>query len=134
MHKLITTLSIATLAIAASLAAALAVPAVAAGHKGGDAVAGKKVFAKCAMCHSVKPGVKRLGPSLSGIIGRKAGTVAGYKYSPAMLKSGVTWTPAKLDSYLADPRGTLPGVKMIFAGLPQSNDRANLIAYLNAQK
>lgn len=134
MHKLITALSIGALAIAANLAATFAGPAVAASGKGGDPVAGKKVFGKCVMCHSVEPGVKRLGPSLAGVIGRKAGTVAGYKYSPAMLKSGVTWTPAQLDSYLADPRGTLPGVRMIFAGLPKPADRANLIAYLNTQK
>ena len=96
----------------------------------GDAAAGKTIFVRCAICHSVTPGENRLGPTLAGIVGRKAGTVAGYNYSPAMKNSGVTWTPDALDAYLANPRGKLPGVKMIFAGLPKHEDRANVIAYL----
>lgn len=98
----------------------------------GNAAAGKVVFAKCAACHTVVPGQNRLGPTLAGVIGRKAGTVAGYNYSPAMKNSGKVWTKAEIDAYLANPRGRLPGVKMIFAGLPSAQDRANLIAYLAA--
>lgn len=100
----------------------------------GDAAAGKTVFARCAMCHSVALGENRLGPTLAGIVGRKAGAVPGYNYSPAMKNSGVTWTPDALDAYLANPRGKLPGVKMIFAGLPKPEDRANVIAYLANSK
>lgn len=100
----------------------------------GDAAAGKLTFAKCMICHSVAPGDNRLGPTLAGVVGRKAGAVAGYNYSPAMKNAGITWTPDVLDAYLANPRGKLPGVKMIFAGLPKPEDRANLIAYLAKQK
>lgn len=98
----------------------------------GNAAAGKVVFAKCAACHTVVAGQNRLGPSLAGVIGRKAGSVAGYNYSPVMKAANRTWTKAELDAYLANPRVRLPGVKMIFAGLPSPQDRANLIAYLAA--
>ena len=112
--------------------AALAVqPApVAAQAPGGDAVAGKVVFARCMACHSVVAGQNKLGPSLAGVIGRKAGTVAGYAYSPAMKAAPISWTPAKLDAYLTAPRAVVPGTKMIFAGMPKPADRANVIAYL----
>ena len=103
-------------------------PAIAA--PSGDVAAGKLVFARCAMCHTVAAGENRLGPSLAGVIGRKAGSIAGYNYSAAMKNSGVTWTPENLDAYLANPRAKLPGVKMIFAGLPKAEDRSNVIAYL----
>lgn len=96
----------------------------------GDVAAGKLVFARCAMCHTVATGENRLGPSLAGVIGRKAGSVAGYNYSPTMKNSGIIWSPENLDAYLANPRAKLPGVKMIFAGLPKPEDRANVIAYL----
>lgn len=114
----------------ALFAAWAALPVSATAAPSGDAAAGKTIFARCAICHSVAPGENRLGPTLAGIVGRKAGTVAGYNFSPAMKNSGVTWTSAALDAYLANPRGVLPGVKMIFAGLPKPEDRANVIAYL----
>ncbi|HEX8445544.1 MAG TPA: cytochrome c family protein [Sphingomonas sp.] len=96
----------------------------------GDAVKGKATFAKCMICHAVEPGKNKLGPTLSGVVGRKAGTVPGYAYSAAMKAIGLTWTPAVLDKYLASPRAVVPGTKMIFAGLPAPADRANVIAYL----
>lgn len=117
------------------IAALAAVPAVIqAAGPAGDAAAGKLVFAKCAICHSMAPGDNRLGPTLAGVVGRKAGTVPGYNYSPAMKNAGLIWTPANLDAYLANPRGKLPGVKMIFVGLPKPEDRANVIAYLTNPK
>jgi cytochrome c len=109
------------------------IPAYAAPPAGNPA-AGKAVFAKCAACHSVASGDNRLGPSLAGVVGRKAGTVPGYNYSAALKGSGVTWTPAALDAYLANPRAKIPGIKMVFMGLPKPEDRANMIAYLAKPK
>jgi cytochrome c len=119
-----------TAVLAVAALATLPTPAAAAG----DPVAGKAVFARCAVCHSVNAGENRVGPSLHGVVGRKAGTEAGFNYSPAMKTSGLTWTPGELDSYLTSPAKKLPGIKMIFAGLPNPTDRANLIAYLGTLK
>ncbi|MEP7007182.1 MAG: c-type cytochrome [Sphingomonas bacterium] len=96
----------------------------------GDAVKGKAVFARCAICHDLKPGVPKMGPSLYGVFGRKAGTVAGFNYSPAMKSAKITWSPTTLDSYVTSPTRLIPGNKMAFAGLTAPADRANLIAYL----
>ena len=96
----------------------------------GDAVKGKAVFARCAICHDLKPGVQKMGPNLHGVFGRKAGTVAGFNYSPAMKSAKITWSAATLDSYVMSPAKLIPGNKMAFAGLATPADRANLIAYL----
>jgi len=97
-----------------------------------DADHGAKVFAtQCGECHSVKPGKNRTGPSLFGVIGRGAGSVADYRYSDAMKHSGLTWTADELDLYLTDPRKVVPGGKMKYRGLTDSGARADLIAYLN---
>jgi cytochrome c len=96
----------------------------------GDAAKGKKVFNKCKICHSLKKGKKKIGPSLYGVIGRKAGKVAKFKYSKAMKKSAVVWDEKSLDAYLTKPKKFIPGTKMIFAGIKKQKDRDNLIAYL----
>lgn len=96
----------------------------------GDPVKGKAVFARCAICHTVEPGKNKLGPTLANIVGSKAGDVPGFNFSPAMKASKVVWTPHALDKYLTNPRAFLPGNRMIFAGLPKPEDRANVIAYL----
>jgi cytochrome c len=111
--------------VSAAFAAMAAAPVSA-----GDPKGGKLVFAKCAVCHSIVQGENRLGPSLAGIVGRKAGVTPNYAYSTAMKASGVVWTRQELDAYLANPRGKMPGVKMFFVGLPKPEDRANVIAYL----
>ena len=95
-----------------------------------EAAKGKKIFNKCKICHSLKKGKKKIGPSLYGVIGRKAGTVAKFKYSKAMKKSGVVWDEKSLDAYLTKPKKFIPGTKMIFAGIKKQKDRDNLIAYL----
>lgn len=96
----------------------------------GDAEAGKKVFAKCAVCHVVEKAQNKVGPTLHGVIGRPAGTVEGFKYSDAMKNSGLVWDEATIDQYLANPKGFVKGNKMAFAGLKKPEDRANVIAYI----
>lgn len=103
-----------------------------AGAPAGDAVKGKAVFARCAICHDLNPGVQKMGPNLHGLFGRKAGTVAGFNYSPAMKSAKITWSAATLDSYVTSPAKLVPGNKMGFAGLAAPADRANLIAYLQS--
>ena len=97
----------------------------------GDPAAGKKIFNQCQACHTVVKGKNGLGPSLNGVIGRKAATAEGFKnYSPAMQKADIVWTEENLDKYLADPKGFIPGNRMIFIGLKKPEDRANVIAFL----
>jgi cytochrome c len=96
----------------------------------GDAVKGKAVFARCAICHDVRPGINKLGPSLGGVFGRKAGTVAGFNYSPAMKAAKISWSATTIDSWVTSPSKMVPGNKMAFAGVSSPEDRANLIAYL----
>src|SRR5262249_30185212 len=90
---------------------------VAATAGAGDAAAGRLVYRKCQACHSMDAGKNLLGPSLAGIMGRKAGAESGYGYSPAMKQSGLVWDANTLDAYLADPQKLIPGNKMPFPGL-----------------
>ena len=99
----------------------------------GDAAAGEKVFNQCKTCHVAEAGVNRVGPSLWGLIGRTAGSVDGFKYSPANKKSGLVWTPEQLFTYLEAPQKTIPGTYMAFAGLKKPQDRADVIAYLKTK-
>ncbi|MBZ9648893.1 cytochrome c family protein [Sphingobium sp. 3R8] len=99
----------------------------------GDAAKGKTVFARCALCHDVKPGPKKMGPSLAGIFGRTSGTMAGFTYSPAMQNAKIRWDAKSIDTFLTKPSGLVPGNRMAFAGVPNAVDRANLIAYLKAE-
>lgn len=99
----------------------------------GDAttVAARPVaFAQCASCHAVEPGKNGIGPSLAGVFGARAGHEASYAYSSAMRASGLSWDEATLDRYLKDPRGTVPGTKMAYAGLKDDARRAELIEWL----
>jgi cytochrome c len=75
-----------------------------------------------------------VGPSLFGVVGRPAGTAPGYNYSEANKSSGKTWDDATLDTYLTNPKALVPGTKMVFPGLPDAADRANVIAYLDTLK
>jgi len=91
-------------------------------------------FTQCKACHSVEAGKNGVGPSLAGVYGRKAGTLAGFKYSEPHLKSGLTWDEPTLTKYLASPKDVIPGNKMVFAGLKDSADVAAVIAYLKTLK
>ena len=96
-----------------------------------DAAAGEKVFNKCKVCHHVGEGATNfVGPVLNGIVGRKAGSYAGYNYSDANKNSGITWTEDELKKYLKDPKGVVPGTKMVFPGLTNEQEIDNVIAYL----
>ena len=115
----LTAISIATLSTGQSLAQ--------------DAAAGEKVFAKCKACHVADEDKNKIGPSLKGVIGRTAGTLEGFKFSPAMVeagKGGLVWDDAKLTEYLKAPKALVKGTKMAFAGLKKDEDLANVIAYL----
>jgi cytochrome c len=96
----------------------------------GDPARGEKRFEECATCHTLDRGVNNVGPSLSGLFGRTAGSIADFRYSPALKRSGITWTPQTLDTFIADPQKEVPGNRMPFAGMPDTADRADLIAYL----
>ncbi len=100
----------------------------------GDPALGKTAFNKCAACHSIKEGENKIGPSLHGVVGRPSHSIEGFNYSEAMKAYNVTWDPATLDHYLADPRGVVNGTKMIFVGLKKDDERANVIAYLETLK
>lgn len=100
----------------------------------GNAEKGKAVFRQCTVCHSAKPGENRVGPSLAGIIGEKAGEVPGFNFSKAMKESGIVWNEKTLDDYLEHPQKTVKGTRMAFPGLKKAEDRANVIAYLKTLK
>jgi cytochrome c len=96
----------------------------------GDAARGEQKFRDCGACHSLKPGVTLVGPSLAGIFGRKAGALTDFRYSAAMRRSGITWTAQTLDAFTADPQKHVPANRMPYEGMPDASDRADLIAYL----
>jgi cytochrome c len=100
----------------------------------GDVEAGKTAFKKCALCHTTEAGKNKIGPSLFGIVGRKSATVENFNYSEAMKKFDHTWDEETLDTYLADPRATVPETKMIFPGIKDKAERDNVIAYLETLK
>ena len=98
-----------------------------------DAERGKKVFRKCAACHTAeKGGRKKIGPNLWGIVGAPVGARDGFRYSKAMAAFGGSWTPERLDAYLTKPRALVKGGSMSFAGLKRDRDRADVIAFLNS--
>jgi len=99
----------------------------------GDAAAGATVFNRCKACHVVEDAKNKVGPSLMGVVGRKAGTHEGFKYSQAMVEAGeggLVWDEATIAEYLKDPKGFIKGNKMAFPGLKKDDEVANVIAYL----
>lgn len=118
------------------LVAALGLGVTGTAHAQGDPAAGARGFDRnCGICHSAAaPAKNRWGPALLGVVGRPAGAMPGYKYSKAMLASGVTWTPQALDAWLTGPRDYIPGVKMGFRGLKSAQERADIIAFLATRR
>lgn len=102
--------------------------ATSAGHA--QTVSAPMAFAVCTGCHSTQPGKTMFGPSLAGLSGRKAGTVPGYAYSPALKASGLTWNAATLDRWLKGPQRLVPGTRMPFAGMQDAKARKAVIGYL----
>jgi cytochrome c len=96
-----------------------------------DVDKGKALFEQCAACHSLDGSGDYDGPSLKGVIGRKAGSLEEYRYSAAMKRSDVTWDATTLDKYIADPQAFIPGNRMAFAGIAEKTERDDLIAYLS---
>jgi cytochrome c len=96
----------------------------------GDDARGEVKFQDCAACHKLEAGANNLGPSLHGIFQRKAGELADFRYSPAIKRSGIAWTPETLEKFIADPQAMVPGNRMPYAGMASAADRADLIAYL----
>jgi cytochrome c len=96
----------------------------------GDPARGEVRFQECAACHKLDPGANGLGPSLHGIFERKAGELSDFRYSPALKRSGIVWSPQTLEAYLTDPQALVPGNRMPYAGMADPQGRADLIAYL----
>ena len=116
--------------IGCSLSVLVVLPALA---QEGDPAEGEKVFKRCQACHVINAPTNRVGPSLQGVYGRKAGAVEGFKYSDAMKKAGeegLVWNDENLHKYLENPKGEVKGNKMAFAGLKKPEERDNVIAYI----
>jgi cytochrome c len=114
---------------AAALAFTLALPSAAPAQETGD---GERLFRqRCGTCHALQAGQTRAGPHLDGIIGRRAGSVEGARYSRALQESGIVWDETTLDNFLANPRKTVPGTSMMVA-LPNADQRKAIIAYLKS--
>ncbi|WP_425536706.1 c-type cytochrome [Ensifer adhaerens] len=106
-----------------------------AAQAGGDAAAGAAVFRKCATCHTASEPTNRVGPSLMGVVGRPAASVADYNYSEAMKAFGAAghvWDEATLSEYLLSPKAMVGATKMSFPGLKKPQEIADVIAYLKA--
>ncbi|HKF72046.1 MAG TPA: cytochrome c family protein [Stellaceae bacterium] len=118
--------SVLVVAVVAASSLLIALPA-----RAQNAENGQKAFKQqCGLCHDVAAGKNRVGPSLFGVVGRKAGGADGFHYSDGNKNSGLTWDQATLDKYLADPRATVPGTTMTYAGLKNDEQRKDIIAYL----
>ena len=96
-----------------------------------DVAEGARLYKRaCLACHANEAGQNKVGPSLFGVAGRKAGSVPGFNYSQAMKAADVTWEDAAIDKYIADPKKFLPGNKMVYAGLKKGEERKAIVAYL----
>ena len=96
-----------------------------------DPVAGERIFkTQCGICHAITAGQTRIGPTMFGVVGRPAGGVPGFPYTPDHAKLGIVWDEAALDKYLANPRAMVPDTSMFYPGLKDDAKRADLIAYL----
>lgn len=118
--------------IAATAAIGLGAPPLPANAEGtGDAARGARLFLQCQACHAVRPDQKvSTGPTLYQVVGRKAGAVGDYAYSPGLKAFDQVWTAETLDPWLKRPSAVVPGTKMAFAGVAADRDRADIIAYL----
>jgi cytochrome c len=93
-----------------------------------DAARGEQIYARCMACHALA--TDRVGPRHCGLFGRRAGSIAGFGYSPAMKASRIVWNDKTLDRFLTSPLKMVPGSSMTYDGINDANERAALIAYL----
>jgi cytochrome c len=114
--------------VGAALLLLALLPAVAAAE--GGAAHGERLYAACAPCHQLSAQSGRSGPSLLGVLGRRAGSLEDFRFSRAMAGSGVTWTEEALDAFLENPQAYVKGTRMPFAGIRDPADRAAIISYL----
>jgi cytochrome c len=113
------------------VAALLPLTLSAAAAQQGDVARGQRLFQNCTACHSLEPDKNLTGPSLSGVIGRKAGTLQTFsRYSDAIRSSGIVWDEKTLNAWLADPQHVIPGNQMTFPGIENRQQRADVIAFL----
>lgn len=113
------------------LAGANAAPTSVWGQDNPQAAEGSKLYKRvCFACHASEAGQNKIGPSLFGVAGRKAGTGPGFSYSQAMKDANVTWNDEAIDQYITDPKKFVPGNKMVYAGLKKEDERKEIIAYL----
>jgi cytochrome c len=99
-----------------------------------DVERGKMLYLQCRACHSLEEGgMHKVGPNLHGMFGSKAAFATGFTYSDPMVNSGVVWSPDTLDPWLRRPSEFIPGTRMVFVGIKNPQDRANLIAFLQSQ-
>ena len=116
--------------MSALLGAAALLAATGTAHAQGDAARGEKLFEQCHACHSTERGANEVGPTLFGVFNRKAGELDDFRYSPALKRSGITWTAQMLDEFVADPQKKVRGNRMPYSGMPDGRERSDLIAYL----
>ncbi|MCW5735707.1 MAG: cytochrome c family protein [Enhydrobacter sp.] len=111
---------------------AVVLAASGAAAQSGNEARGERLFnQQCKACHTLdKDGARTMGPNLHGLMGRKAGSTEGYESSDAMKNSGIVWNETTLLEYLKDPKGRVPGTKMVYAGLKQAAQQADMIAFL----
>ena len=95
-----------------------------------DVSRGEQLYVECAACHSFDNDAEELGPGLQGLFGRQAGALENYYYSPVLSDSGIVWNADTLDAFVADPQAAIPANRMPYSGLPDPQDRADLIEYL----
>ena len=111
---------------AAKLVAELPAP-----YNAGDPDRGRSLLSLCSACHTLaEGGASMVGPNLHGVFGAQAAAKPGFSYSEPLKASGWTWTPELLDRWIAEPRRMLPGTKMVFVGIKDAKQRADLVAYL----
>jgi cytochrome c len=116
--------------VALALSAALATMVAGGSALAQDIKRGEKLFEECRACHAMEPNVNNVGPSLAGVLGRKAAALDDFRYSPAMKRSNIEWNRQTLDAFISEPQKVVPANRMPYSGLPDAKDRADLIAFI----